>query len=880
MRWDRRKARERDLDRELRAHLELEAEEQRANALSPQEARYAAQRMLGNMTRLKEDLRDVWRLGWLDRAKQDIAYAIRTLRRAPAFTAVAIFTLALGIGATTAIFSVVDSLLLHPLPYPNGDRLVVIWEKLTRNPSGPPVFDSYRDFEIWKSGSRSFEQLAPATWATGGRIVRSGGRARNVLAMPVGLDFFSLLGVQAELGRTFQPDDLHRGCTVVLSHGFWLQAFGGQRNIAGRNLSLDEDACIVAGVMPPGFRFYPDAAAMWMLITPGSAITRDPEHANVGVFGRLRPGVSIEAVQKEVEALRAREGQSYPAGMERTAEVYPLAEQFAYLTGPTLRLSALVLFGAVCFVLLIACVNIANLLLGRCLARQKELAVRAALGSGRARLVRQLLAETLLLTLAGGLAGTLLAAGAVHYFRVLNPIEMPPGNPVAVNRAVLGFAAALTLVTAVASGLIPALRASHADPMDALKVSGRGVSMGPAAGTLTRILAAAQVTLSITLLAGAGLLIESVNRLASVPLGFRLDHALTTSVELPKWSYTKTGQRARFYREALHRVATLPGVESAAFAASLPLLHGGRFGASMLAVEGRPEPLAGAPRDVAETSITSGYFQTMRVALKAGRLFDGRDVEGSEAVAIVNEALVRKYFPKENAIGAHIRVGEQANNKAWLTIVGIAGNERDRNFFREMSWEAIPLVFRPIAQQPPSSATLVVRTAQDQMQIGAAMQKEIWALDSNVPAGEVQPMDQQLSRVLAYPRFRAIVLGTFAGLALLLAGVGLYSVLAQSTSQRVQEFGVRMALGAGRTDVLRLVIRQGMLLTGAGLALGLLLASASTRLLTSLLYGVRATDPWIWFAVSLALLLVALLAMCVPAWRAARVDPVIALRYE
>jgi predicted permease len=270
----------------------------------------------------------------------------------------------------------------------------------------------------------------------------------------------------------------------------------------------------------------------------------------------------------------------------------------------------------------------------------------------------------------------------------------------------------------------------------------------------------------------------------------------------------------------------------------------------------------------------------MRVALKAGRLFDGRDVEGSEAVAIVNEALVRKYFPKENAIGAHIRVGEQANNKAWLTIVGIAGNERDRNFFREMSWEEIPLVFRPIAQQPPSSATLVVRTAQDQMQIGAAMQKEIWALDSNVPAGEVQPMDQQLSRVLAYPRFRAIVLGTFAGLALLLAGVGLYSVLAQSTSQRVQEFGVRMALGAGRTDVLRLVIRQGMLLTGAGLALGLLLASASTRLLTSLLYGVRATDPWIWFAVSLALLLVALLAMCVPAWRAARVDPVIALRYE
>jgi putative ABC transport system permease protein len=565
--------------------------------------------------------------------------------------------------------------------------------------------------------------------------------------------------------------------------------------------------------------------------------------------------------------------------MERTAAVYPLAEQFAYLTGPTLRLSVLVLFGAVCFVLLIACVNVANLLLGRCLTRQKELAVRAALGSGRARLVRQLLTETLLLTLAGALVGTLLAEGAVHYFRVLSPIAMPPGNPVAVNRMVLGFAAALALITAVASGLIPALRASHADPIDALKVSGRGATLGHTAGTLSKILAAAQVTLSITLLAGAGLLIESVNRLASVPLGFRLDHALTMTVELPKWSYTKTSERARFYREALNRAATFPGVESAAFATSLPL-RDGRFGANTLLIEGRPELSAAAIRDVAEVSITPSYFQTMRMALKAGRMFEDRDAEGSEAVAIVNEALVHKYFPNENAIGMHIRVGEQANDRAWLTIVGIVTNEKDSNFFREMSWEEIPLVFRPIAQQPPSSATLLIRTIHDQTQIGTVLQREIAALDSNVPAGGVQTMDERLSRVLAYPRFRAIVLGAFAGLALLLAGVGLYSVLAQSTSQRIQEFGVRMALGAGRKDVLRLVIRQGMLLTGVGLGLGLLLASASTRLLTSLLYGVRATDPWIWVAVSAALLLVALLAVCVPAWRAARVDPVIALRYE
>ena len=835
--------------------------------------------MFGNVTMLKEDLRDVWRFGWLDRIKQDVTYAVRTFRKAPGFTAVAVFTLALGIGATTATFSVVDSVLLHPLPYPNADRLVVVWERLARNPARPPVFDSYRDFEIWKSGSRSFEQLAPATWATGGHIVTGAGPARNVLAMPVGSDFFPLLGVQAEFGRTFQKDDLERGCTVVLSHRFWSQAFGGQRDVTGGHISLDEDVCTIAGVMPQGFRFYPDAAAMWMLITPDSAIERDPEHANVGVFGRLRPGVSIESALRELEALRRNEVRKDPPGMERSAVVYPLAEQFAYLTGPSLRLSVLVLFGAVTFVLLIACVNLANLMLVRCLARQRELAVRAALGSGRVRLVRQLLSEALLLSSAGTLAGMALAEGAVHYFRVFNPIEMPPGNPVAVNRVVLGFAAALALLTAVVSGLIPALRASQVDPMDALKVGGRGASLGPRAGTFSRILAAAQVTLSISLLAGAGLLIESVNRLASVPLGFRTDHAFTIPIQLPKWSYTKPVQRTEFYRAALSRAATIPSVESAAFTTSLPL-NNSRFGSNTLVTEGRPEPAPSAPPDVAELSITPGYFRVMRVPIKAGRLFDSRDREKSEAVAIVNEALIHKYFPNEDPIGKHIGLREPVNDRTWLTIIGVAGTEKSRNFFREMNWDEIPLVFRPMAQRPPSSATLVVRTADGQKQIGAAIQREIRALDASVPVGDLETMDEQLSRVLAYPRFRAVVLGTFAGLALLLAGMGLYGVLAQSTAQRTQEFGVRMALGADSRDVLSLVVRQGMILTSAGLAAGLIIAFALTRLLASLLYGVRATDPRIWFGVSFVLLHVALAAICAPAWRAARVNPMVALRYE
>ena len=359
----------------------------------------------------------------------------------------------------------------------------------------------------------------------------------------------------------------------------------------------------------------------------------------------------------------------------------------------------MVLFGAVCFVLLIACVNIANLLLGRSVIRQREFAVRAALGCGRARLIRQLMMEALLLTCAGAAGGMLLAAGALHYFRVFNPVNMPPGNPVTVNGAVLGFAASLALLTAAGAGLIPGLRASQVDPIDALRAGNRSASMGPMAGLFSKVLAAAQVTLSISLLAGAGLLIESVNRLASVPLGFRTDHALTLALELPKWNYPKADQQIRFYREALNRAGTLPAVESAAFATSLPL-SGGRFRGDALVVEGRPDPGPGELREVAALSITPNYFRVMGVPLLAGRIFETS--EASEPVAIVNEALVHKYFPRESPIGKHIQVGERAKSGAWITIVGVTANEKNRNFFREMSWEEIPLVFRPLAQRPAS----------------------------------------------------------------------------------------------------------------------------------------------------------------------------------
>ena len=817
---------------------------------------------------------------WLERSKQDLVYAVRAFARTPGFTAVVILTLALGIGATTAIFSIVDAIWLHPLPYPHADRLVVIWEKLSRNPKGPAVFDSYRDFLVWKSRSRNFEQLAPATWATGQQILTGAGPARNVLAMPVGIGFFPLLGIRPELGRTFQPDDLHRGCSVVLQHRFWMGAFAGRKDVIGKHISLSEKACTVIGVMPEKFTFFPDVAPMWMLITPDSEIGRDPENANVGVFGLLKPGVSLERAQKETELLYRNEHRKDPGGLERTPVAAPLAEQFAYLTGPNLRLSVLVLFGAVTFVLLIACVNIANLLLGRSLARQKELAVRAALGSGRMRLVRQLLTEGLLLSFAGALLGTLLAMGAVHYFQVSHPIEMPPGNPVRVSLQVLGFTAVLAVVTALLFGLVPALKASRVDLIDALRARGQSASFSPAARIWGKALVAAEVMLSLALLAGAGLLIESVYRLTAVPLGFRTDHVFTMPLELPKWSYSKDSQRARFYREALDRAATLPGMESAAFASSLPL-NNGRWGGSALAMEGKPEPAsATARRDVSQSSITPDYFRVMGVPLERGRLFEDRDRAESQAVAIVNEALVQKYFPQANPIGQRIKVGEPGSDRPWLTIVGVVANEKDRNFFHEMAWEEIPLVFRPVAQDPPFHGSLVARTAGDPLRLGSALQKQISELDRSVPVGEVETLNERLSRILAYPRFRASILGIFAGLALLLAGVGLYGVLSQWIAQRTQEFGIRMALGAQKRDVLTLVLRQGMAWTGAGLAAGLAAALCLTRFLSSLLYGVKATDPWTLASVSLLLLFVALGAIYLPARRAAKVDPMVTLRYE
>jgi putative ABC transport system permease protein len=698
--------------------------------------------------------------------------------------------------------------------------------------------------------------------------------------MPVGIDFFPLLGATAAAGRLFQKDDLDRGCTVVLKYQFWMTAFAGQQSIRGKKIELNEKSCDIVGVTSPSFTFYPDAISMWTLITPASEIARDPENAHVGVFGLLRPGVSIAAAQDELSSLSMNQHRHDPKQAGLVPAVYPLGEQFSYLTEPNLRLSVVVLFAAVCLVLLIACVNVANLLLGRSLVRQKEFAVRASLGSGRLRLIRQLLTECLLLSFTGALGGILLAIGAVHCFRTASPIQMPPGSSVSVNLYVLVFAVSLTIATAILFGLIPAWKASQIDVIESLKAKGRTASLSPRTRKLGQLLVTAEVTLSLTLLTGATLLIQSVNRLSAEPLGFNTSSAFTMSIELPEWGYTNSQQRSNFIDNVLRRTALLPGVQAAAFASSLPL-NNGRWRQEFLTIQGRPQPNPTVDAlDVTDPFVTPAYFRAMGVPLVSGRLFEDRDRKESEPVAIVNEALAGKYFPNQNPIGAHIRIGISPKVSSWLTIVGVVANEKDRDFFNEMAWENIPAVFRPISQQPPLRGSLVVRTVMPSAALGIVIQKYIASLDSRVPVGEPETLDQRVEKLLAYPRFRAAVLSIFATLAVVLAGVGLYGVLSHLTAQRVQEFGVRMVLGARRQDVLLLVIRQGLLVTSAGIAAGLILAMIVAKQLSSLLYGVKSTDPWTLGGVSVALLLVSILATYAPARRAAKLDPLVALRHE
>ena len=808
----------------------------------------------------------------------DLRYAARGLRKNPGLASVAILLLTLGIGANALVFSLVDGILLRPLPFRDPARLAAIWE--TTRTWDPKIFASYRDLAVFERESRSFEALAGWDWV---EFTLSGhGDPRRILGEAVTPRFFETLGVPAAQGRTFGPADTGAGRLAVLSDVGWKSIFGGAAGVPGKVLTLDGRAYTVLGIMPPEFEFYPRQALFWVLLTAEDVAGQEIAKVHsVSVVGRLRRGVSISAAESELKALRAALEKTDPDEVAHAgAMVRSLQEEFTWLAGRGLRSGLVLLFGAVGFVLLIACANVANLLIGRALERRRELAVRAALGAGRGRLMLQILSENLLLSVPGAAAGVALAYGGLRYFRAAQPVEMPVGAAVSLNWHVAGFAVALSVLAAVVSGLLPSLQASRFPLNDVLKEGGRSSSPGLGAQRSRSLLVIFEVALSLILLAGSALLIESLLRLRKEPLGYRIEGLLTVRFSLPKAAYPRLPDRLLFCDRLAESLAGIPALQEALRSGSLAHVE----------IAGGHLP----PREtgfVAKDLTGPDYFDVAGLPLLAGRRFTGEDAEHSEPVAIVDREFARRYFSGHDPLGRHIRLEESDTASPWRTIVGEVGDVKETNVFDEMHWKVQPHAYVPLHQCPPGDGrqwTLMLRAGPRWLgpddrpldELLLHLRHAVTGLDPNLPLSDITSMRQFLDQqAFSKPGFRAALLTVFAALALTMAAIGLYGVLSQFVVQRRQEVGVRIALGATAGDVVRLVVRRSLILTGLGIALGLAASTAGERLLRAFLLT-GSSRPLVLLGVALLMLLVALIAGIVPAWRAARIDPAATLREE
>jgi predicted permease len=867
-----------DLAEEMRAHFEEKTQQLMREGMNREEAEHAARRAFGNATVIEEQGREAWQWPRIESVWADLKYAMRQLRKSPGFTLTAVMTLALGIGANTAIFTIVDAVLLRPLPYKNPDRLVVVWQTDAAHRSTGAWFDTYREFDEWQRISRNFEQLAALSWATGPKTLLLHGKPIDALALPASVNFFSMLGVAAQMGRTFEARDFANGCTLVLSHHFWQEKLGAPRDASGQRMSLGRSACMVVGVMPKTFSFYPRQTDAWMLIGPDSEFVKEPWHAQTGVFGRLKQGVARSAAQAELNAIESRILREAPdVGSLGAAEpvVLEMQSEFTWLAGRNLRTGLWTLLAAVSLVLLIACVNVANLLLGRSMERAREMAIHAALGSGRRRLVEKVLVEALMLSLLGTAAGVVLAKGLLYWFIATHPLELPPGNEVTLHWQVLLFTAALAAGSAACFGLLPAIRGSRVDLNTVLRSGERGSGLTTGGQRVSRILVALQVALSLILLAGAGLLIESLWRFAATPVGYRTDHLLTAWVNLPSERYASSDAKNDLYTRLAERVSGLPEVQALAGAS-----HFVPSNDNLLSIQGEAPPAVKRPTVQAQ-SVSANFRRTMQIPLLRGRDFAESDRSTTWPVAIVNEALVKTYFPHDNPIGHEIKLGRAEDaSEPWMTIVGVVANVKTTTVFQEMGYVTSPAVYRPLAQSAPASLAVIVATHGDPLRIVGEVQQQLERIDPDLLLAGVETMADKQSAVLSQPRFRAVLFGGFAGLALLLAGIGIHGLLAQAVIRQKRDIGIRMALGAGRTRVVSGVILEASSAVLAGLVAGVIGAALAVRALSSLLYGIRAENAAVFSLCVGVLMAIAMLAAWVPAWRAASLDPMITLRTE
>jgi putative ABC transport system permease protein len=820
-----------------------------------------------------------WDALWLqprrleDEMFQDLRYGTRMLLKNPGFTLIAVLTLALGIGANTAIFSIVNTLLLRPLPYRDPQNLMSVWENnATRNQWQFPV--SVPNFQDWRRENRVFADLAVFSDLDLHIALPEG--TERIYAGEATANLLTVLGVQPALGRNFQADEEARGDRVILlSHGLWQRMFGGDAEIVGKSITVNNQGYTVIGVLPPGFplAYSTQVPQAWILLNPRGTINGQLVHQRGNrlnrVVGRLRSGVTPARANEEMNALARRLGEQYPdTNSGYGVTIIPFHE---HLVG-NVRSALLVLLGAVGFVLLVACVNIANLLLARATARRREIAIRAALGAGRGRVIRQLLTESVLLGLLGGAFGVLLGTWGTDLLISLAPPETPRLAEVSPDGRVLGFTFLLSLATGVLFGLAPALQASKLDLNEALK---EGARDGGARNRMRNLLVVAEVALSLILLAGAGLLLRSFTGLTAVNPGFDPRNVLTQYVGLPEYRYAERAQQAAFYEQLLERVQQLPGVEAAG--AIFPMVLTDRV-SNRFTIEGRAPASPNERLNAYFRSVSSDYFRAMGIGLIEGRSFSRNDSAQSAPVVIINETMARRFWPNESPLGKRININVRFHSGQDVPreIIGVVADVRHAG----LDLTAGPEMYTSHLQIPWPWMHLVLRTKVDPASVAPAVTAELRMLDKSVPAPIARTLEERLSDSLAARRFNLLLLGGFAALAVVLSGLGIYSVMAYAVTQRSREIGIRLALGARPLDVLKLVVGQGMALGLIGAGLGLAGAFALTRLMKTLLFGVTPTDLWTFVAAPVLLLSVTLLACYLPARRAVRIDPLLALRHE
>ena len=865
------------LNEEIAEHITLQTAEYLRAGLPPAEARRQAILKFGAVEAIKEDYRGERGLPFLDTLLQDLRYGLRVLRKSPGFTAVAILTLALAIGANTAIFSFVYGVLLAPLPYRNASRLVVLNET---TPRVGVVSVSYPNFLDWRAQSRSFSQMAYVVQMNFNLAGAGVSRPENIQGDSVSPNFLSLMGVRPFLGRDFEPTEEQAGTQRVLLLGYrlWQSHFGANRNVVGRSITLDGNDFVIIGVLPPDYRSLDKIDVMlpigvWATNNPNAASRSD--RGDSTVVGLLAQGSSLAQARAEMQGIAARLAKEYPAANDQfSVRLRPIREAFV----GNLQTEILVLFAAVLFVLLIASANVANLFLVRGAARGKEIALRIAVGASRSRIIRQLLTESFVLAFLGGALGLALALGGIRLITSLMPHETLAGASIGLNGAVLLFTAGVVVLAALVFGIVPAAHSAKWDVQAELKEGGRTVGVGAAQNRLRAMLAVSEISLALVLLAGAGLMLKSLYRLINVDPGFQPDRVLTMEMYLSSQRYSHDPAILNFWQQVLDGVRALPGVESAALGTHIPLTDS--HGRTDITIEGMALPKPGSFPHPDTHTISSGYVRTLGMVLQRGRTFTDADNETAPLVALVNDKLARQYWPNEDPIGKRFMWGRfdpaSKTSPKWVTVVGVVDDTKMYGLANPSRLE----VYDPLRQDVNNDMDLIVKSRFDPASLTSEIRGVVAALDKDEPIFAIATMNKIVSDDVAAPRLILLLLGLFSALAVILAAIGIYGVISYSVAQRTHEIGVRMTLGAQPLDVLRMVLGQGGKIALAGIVIGIVAAFGLTRLMSGLLFSVSAGDPATFAAVAGLLVLVAFFACYIPARRAMRVDPMVALRYE